>query len=54
VLRADGLKVVVFRQTNGETGWHDAAVDPQTATKIEDNILTRARELRIAALNASS
>ena len=27
---------------------------PQTATKIEDNILTRARELRIAALNTSS
>ena len=54
VLRADGLKVVVFRQTGGETGWHDAAVDPQTATKIEDNILTRARELRIAALDASS
>jgi Domain of unknown function (DUF3576) len=54
VLRADGLKVVVFRQTNGETGWHDAAVDPQTATKIEDNILTRARELRIAALNTTS
>jgi Domain of unknown function (DUF3576) len=54
VLRADGLKVVVFRQTNDANGWHDAAVDPQTATKIEDNILTRARELRIAALNASS
>jgi hypothetical protein len=54
VLRADGLKVVVFRQTGDETGWRDAAVDPQTATKIEDNILTRARELRIAALNTSS
>ena len=54
VLRADGLKVVVFRQTGGETGWHDASVDPQTATKIEDNILTRARELRITALDASS
>jgi hypothetical protein len=54
VLRADGLKVVVFRQTGDETGWRDAAVDPQTATKIEDNILTRARELRIAALDTSS
>jgi hypothetical protein len=53
VLRADGLKVVVFRQTSDANGWRDAAVDPQTATKIEDNILTRARELRIAALNAS-
>ena len=53
VLRADGIKVAVFRQTSDENGWRDAAVDPQTATTIEDNILTRARELRITALNAS-
>ena len=53
VLRADGIKVAVFRQTGGENGWRDARVDPQTATSIEDNILSRARELRIAALNAS-
>ena len=53
VLRADGIKVAVFRQTRGENGWRDAAVDPETATAIENNILTRARELRIAALNAS-
>jgi hypothetical protein len=53
VLRADGIKVAVFRQTSGENGWRDATVDPQTATRIEDNILSRARELRIAALNTS-
>jgi hypothetical protein len=53
VLRADGIKVAVFRQTSGENGWRDAAVDPQTGTDIEDNILTRARELRIAASNVS-
>lgn len=53
VLRADAIKVAVFRQVNGEGGWRDAEVDPQTATKLEDNILTRARELRIAAINAS-
>jgi Domain of unknown function (DUF3576) len=52
VLRADGVKVAVFRQTNGtEAGWVDAAVDTNTSTAIEDNILTRARELRIAAIN---
>jgi len=50
VLRADGLKVSVFRQTSGENGWVDAQVEPTTATGIEDSILTRARELRIAAL----
>jgi hypothetical protein len=52
VLRADGVKVAVFRQTNGtEAGWIDAAVDASTSTSIEDNILTRARELRISAIN---
>jgi Domain of unknown function (DUF3576) len=52
VLRADGVKVAVFRQTNGtDAGWLDAPVDPKTSTSIEDNILTRARELRIAAIN---
>jgi hypothetical protein len=52
VLRADGVKVAIFRQTDGtDAGWVDAAVDADTATAIEDNILTRARELRIAAIN---
>jgi hypothetical protein len=53
VLRADGVKVAIFRQTDGtDAGWVDAAVDTDTATTIEDNILTRARELRIAAINS--
>ena len=48
-LRADGLKISVFRQTHGADGaWSDAAVDPSTSTKLEDAILTRARELRLA------
>jgi hypothetical protein len=50
VLRADAVKVSVFRQVNGANGWVDAEVDPATATGIEDSILTRARELRIAAI----
>jgi len=48
-LRADGLKVSVFRQAQTPQGWIDAAVNPQTATKLEDAILTRARELRLAS-----
>jgi hypothetical protein len=53
-LRADGIKVAVFRQTSADNGWQDVPLaDAETATKIEDSILTRARELRIAALNAS-
>lgn len=47
-LRADALKVTVFRQTDGENGWVDAEVDKATAIGLEDNILKRARELRLA------
>src|ERR1700733_680752 len=44
-LRADGLRVAVFRQTRSNAGWIDADVNPQTAAKLEDAILTRARAL---------
>ena len=49
-LRADGLKVVVFRQVKAPAGWADATPSPDTAHKLEDSILTRARELRLATL----
>lgn len=48
-LRADGLRIAVFRQTRSGNGWVDATVNPDTATKLEDAILTRARELRLAS-----
>jgi hypothetical protein len=48
-LRADGLRVSAFRQTRSATDWVDAQVNPDTANKIEDAILTRARELRLAS-----
>jgi hypothetical protein len=54
VLRADAVKVAVFRQTNTAGQWADATVDPGTKTGIEDSILTRARELRIAALGTAA
>ena len=49
-LRADGLRVSVFRQTRGEQPWQEAKVDPATVRDIENAILKRARELRIANL----
>jgi len=52
-LRADGLKVVVFRQVRNANGWSDAQPSPDTAHKLEDAILTRARELRLATLGTS-
>jgi len=50
-LRADGIRASVFRQQiNGSTGWVDAQVAPNTATDLENAILTRARQMRIAQL----
>ncbi|MDH3911989.1 MAG: DUF3576 domain-containing protein, partial [Rhodospirillales bacterium] len=50
-LRADGLRATVFRQRQDLFGnWVDAEVDKQTPIDLEDAILTRARQLRIAAV----
>jgi hypothetical protein len=49
-LRADALKVVVFRQVRSGNVWQDSTPSPDTARKLEDSILTRARELRLATL----
>ena len=51
-LRADGLKVSIFKQTQGAGGWQDANVDADTARQIENAILTRARQLFIATEDA--
>ncbi len=49
-LRADGVRAAVFRQNRDNVGaWVDAPVEQQTATDLEDAILTRARQLRIAS-----
>lgn len=47
-LRADGVRVSVFRQERGPAGdWQDVPVSQATATDLENQVLTRARELRI-------
>ncbi|MEQ8266133.1 MAG: DUF3576 domain-containing protein [Parvibaculum sp.] len=52
-LRADGVKVAVFRQNRAESGeWVDAKVAPETAIQIENAILVRARQLRINTIEA--
>ncbi len=49
-LRADGVKVAVFRQRHtGNGAWIDSAIANGTATNLENQILTRARQLRIAS-----
>ncbi|MDH3475381.1 MAG: DUF3576 domain-containing protein [Rhodospirillales bacterium] len=50
-LRADGVRAAVFRQQQDVTGnWIDAEIRPDTAIDLEDAILTRARQLRIASV----
>ncbi|MDJ0922441.1 MAG: DUF3576 domain-containing protein [Henriciella sp.] len=49
-LRADGVKVSVFRQINQDGTWVDAAVDPATGIQLENAILSRARNLKAAEI----
>ncbi|HTO82186.1 MAG TPA: DUF3576 domain-containing protein, partial [Methylomirabilota bacterium] len=50
-LRADGIRASVFRQQQDTAaGWIDAPVASNTATDLENAILTRARQMRIAQL----
>jgi len=47
-LRADAIKVAIFRQTLRVSGiWADAPVDPESSIRIENTILSRARQLRL-------
>jgi hypothetical protein len=49
-LRADGVRVAVFRQqSNGTNGWVSRDLSKNTATNLENQILTRARQLRLAS-----
>ena len=50
-LRADGVKVAVFRQVQNVYGeWIEAEVDPSVVTRLENSVLTKARQIRIAQL----
>ncbi len=50
-LRADGVRVAVFRQVqDGNVGWVDASIPEGANSKIEEAILTRARQLRFETL----
>ena len=50
-LRADALKVSVFKQVREGGGWVDSQVDADTARVVENAILTRARQLYIATVD---
>lgn len=49
-LRADALRVAASRQVNQGGAWVEAPVQAATVQKLEDIILTRARDLRRSAI----
>lgn len=51
-LRADALKASIFKQVRAGNSWTDASVDADTGRQIENAILTRARQLYIATVDA--
>jgi len=54
-LSAASLKVAVYREVLSPQGvWLPAAVSPDTALKLENAILARARQIRISAVGADA
>lgn len=54
-LSAAALKVAVYRETRSTDGvWIAAPVSPDTARQLEDAILTRARQIRIAEVEGGT
>jgi hypothetical protein len=50
-LRADGVRASVFHQKkDAASQWAEAPVDANTATDLENAILTRARQIRLSAV----
>lgn len=50
-LVSTGIQVKVFRQAKKGGQWFDSKVTDDMPTKLEDAILTRARQLRVASLD---
>ncbi len=46
-LRSDAIRVSAFQQKQSRGQWKDVKIGTSVATKIEDAILTRARQIRI-------
>lgn len=48
-LRADGVRVALFRQERDQGEWENSDASSVARTELEDAILTRARQLRISS-----
>jgi hypothetical protein len=49
-LRADGVKITVFKQHMEHGMWRDQKVDDKLEQSLEDTILTRARQLKVTRI----
>ena len=49
-LRADGIRVIVYVQKRVGNRWQDSGMDNEISKKIEELILTRAREIRASGV----
>jgi hypothetical protein len=52
-LRADAIKVTIYKQVNKGGTWMNATADAASATEMENIILSKARQLRIKHLEAN-
>ena len=53
-LRSDAIQVRAYVQTHDGNGWTNAGRDAELGRKLEDLILTRAREIRATAISETS
>ena len=50
-LRSDGIRVIVYVQKRKSGVWSDYGTDKEMELKLEELILTRAREIRASSVN---
>ena len=53
-LRSDGIRVVVYVQKRDNNEWHDEGTDSEMGVRLEELILTRAREIRAATISETN
>ncbi|MGB1933198.1 MAG: DUF3576 domain-containing protein [Candidatus Puniceispirillaceae bacterium] len=53
-LRSDGIRVVVYVQKHDGSDWRDEGIDNELGARLEELILTRAREIRAATVSETN
>ena len=53
-LRSDGIRVVVYVQNRDGSDWRDEGTDSEMGLRLEELILTRAREIRAGTVSETN